>query len=105
MTTAPMIKVCGLWEKTSARGSRYLIGRIAGAKVLILENQDREGEDAPSHQLFFVDGAKPVEATHKGGASVQRRQRQAPRFHPPVRPDSVPMVADSVDDLYRDAPS
>ena len=51
----PMLKAGGLWAKTSAKGGRYLIGRLGGVKVLILANRDRQNDDDPSHHLFFVE--------------------------------------------------
>jgi hypothetical protein len=52
----PMLKAGGLWAKTSAKGGRYLTGRLGGVKVLILANKDRQSENDPSHILYFVDG-------------------------------------------------
>lgn len=103
MTGAPSAKLLAakLWEKTSAAGNRYFTGRLGGVKILILDNRDRGGEDDPTHHLFFVDGAKPAEPTQRGVTPVRRQQRQGRQSQPPVRPDSVPMPDDSVDDLYR----
>ena len=52
----PRLKAGGLWAKTSAKGGRYLTGRLGGVKVLILANKDRQSENDPSHILYFVDG-------------------------------------------------
>ena len=102
MIGAPSAKLLAakLWEKTSAAGNRYFAGRLGGVKILILENRDRAGEDEPSHHLFFVDGAKPAEPAQRGVTPVRRQQRQSQRA---ARPDSEPMPADSVDDLWRGA--
>ena len=56
-TNGPMLKAAGLWSKTSAKGGQYLTGRLGGMKVLILENRDRQSDDDPSHQLFFVEAS------------------------------------------------
>src|SRR3954454_2642534 len=52
----PMLKAGGLWAKTSAKGGRYLTGRLGGVKVLILANRDRQSDNDPSHILYFVEG-------------------------------------------------
>ena len=52
------LKAGNLWEKTSARGSRYLVGRLGGVRVLIFENRDRKGENDPTHVMYFADGEK-----------------------------------------------
>ena len=82
--------------------NRYLIGRLGGVKILILENKDRGG-DGPTHELFFVDGERQGP---DGGAPAQRshqppRRSRKPSGGPPVRPNSVPMPDDGVEDLYR----
>jgi hypothetical protein len=51
---SPMMKVTGLWAKSSVKGGQYLTGRLGGVKVLILENRDPE-PDGPTHSLFFVE--------------------------------------------------
>jgi hypothetical protein len=52
---SPMLKVAGLWQKSSVKGGQYLTGRLGGVKVLILENRERKSDDDPSHSLFFVE--------------------------------------------------
>jgi hypothetical protein len=64
----PMLKAGGLWAKTSAKGGRYLTGRLGGVKVLILPNKDRQDDNDPSHLLFFVDGEKPRQGVPERGA-------------------------------------
>ena len=51
-----LLKAGALWAKTSAQGKRYLVGRLGGVKVLILENRDRQDENDPTHTLFFAPG-------------------------------------------------
>ena len=51
---SPLLKAGPLWAKTSARGNRYLVGRLGGVKVVILENRDRQDENDPTHTLFFA---------------------------------------------------
>lgn len=53
--------VCKLWVKTSAAGKRYLMGRMGGARVLVVENPDRQNKDDASHVLKFAQ-APPAAA-------------------------------------------
>jgi hypothetical protein len=78
----PKLKAGGLWAKTSAKGARYLTGRLGGVKVLILANKDRQSDSDPSHILYFVDGEKPRFGARELGGG--RRAPQAPQT--PLQP-------------------
>ena len=66
-TSPPMLQAAKLWEKTSAAGRKYLVGRLGGVRVLVLENRDRGTEGEPDWHLVFADGSPPQ--TGAGGAS------------------------------------
>jgi hypothetical protein len=85
----PMLKAGGLWAKTSAKGGRYLTGRLGGVKVLILANRDRQSDDDPSHILYFVEGAD-----RRQGAQERGGGQQGPRPSQPQRHGSVGMDDD-----------
>ncbi len=51
----PSITACKLWEKTSAKGLKYMAGRIGGIRVTVMPNRDRQSEDDPSHVLLFSE--------------------------------------------------
>jgi hypothetical protein len=75
----PRLKAGGLWAKTSAKGGRYLTGRLGGVKVLILANKDRQSENDPSHILYCVDGEKPRQgAQERGVGQWASKMRQTP---------------------------
>jgi hypothetical protein len=61
----PLIRACNLWEKTSKNGTAYLAGRWGGAKILVMPNGYRKGDDDATHVLMLT---KPTET----------RQRTAP---------------------------
>ena len=63
----PRLKAGGLWAKMSAKGRRYLTGRLGGVKVLILANRDRQSDDDPSHHLFFVEAPDRRQGRHERG--------------------------------------
>jgi hypothetical protein len=73
----PMLKAGGLWAKTSAKGGRYLTGRLGGVKVLILANKDRQSENDPSHLLFFVNGDQRRQGPQERG--VWQRAPKTPQ--------------------------
>ena len=81
----PMLKAGGLWAKTSAKGGRYLSGRLGGVKVLILENRDRKTDDDPSHILFFAEAAPRQDAQERQGSAQERGDGQ--RGASPVPPE------------------
>jgi hypothetical protein len=82
----PMLKAGGLWAKTSAKGGRYLTGRLGGVKVLILANRDRQSDDDPSHILYFVDGEKLRQgAQNRGGGQRAPQTLVSPRPSQPQR--------------------
>ena len=83
MSGAAMLKAAGLWEKTSAKGNRYFVGRLGGVKILILANLDQSAESNPTHHLFFVEAAeRPREAEQRSTTSPSR---QEPRRRAPYR--------------------
>jgi hypothetical protein len=97
-----MIKVTGLWRHTSQKGSDYLVGRLAGAKVLIFENRDRKGDDEPSHHMYFAEPTPQAAAT----SPASRPKRPAARgrralYAAPQRLGSGPdLPDDDVRDLW-----
>ena len=86
----PMLKAGGLWAKTSAKGGRYLTGRLGGVKVLIMANRDRQSDDDPSHILYFVEGADRRQGAQErgGGERVSRAPRASRRSSQPARSGS-----------------
>ncbi len=49
----PMVKLAGLYEKTSAKGNKYFIGRLNGARLLMFANMDKKGE--PDWYLYVQE--------------------------------------------------
>src|SRR3954466_10339805 len=75
-SNGPMLKAAGLWAKTSVKGGQYLTGRLGGVKVLVMENRDRQGDDGPSHILYFAEapdrrqGGQQGVQERSGGAGI-----------------------------------
>jgi hypothetical protein len=83
----PMLKAGGLWAKTSAKGGRYLTGRLGGVKVLILANRDRQSDNDPSHILYFVEGTDRRQGAQDrgGGQRAPQALRTSQRPSQPQR--------------------
>ena len=92
-TNEPMLKASPLRVKASAKGGRYLTGRLGGVKVLILANRDRQSDDA-SHILYFVAGEQRRQGPQERGigqAVPTMRQR-------PLQPQRSGFQGHGVDD-------
>lgn len=51
----PKVPIAKLWLKTSANGNQYLLGRLGPARLIILENHNRESDSDPSHLAFVQE--------------------------------------------------
>ena len=63
----PPLVMARLWEKTSAKGNAYMVGRLGGVKVLIMPNRDRQSDDDPSHLLMVAEAADNGSSRNGGG--------------------------------------
>jgi hypothetical protein len=95
-----MLKLAGVWEKTSASGNRYFVGRMGAAKLVILENRDRAGDGEPTHFVFLTEPAGTVPRQPPKRAPVRRHSVYRQRPDDP----GAPPPSDGVDDLYREIP-
>ncbi len=51
----PMVKLAGLYEKTSQKGNKYFIGRLGNARLLMFANADKKGEQEPDWFLYVQE--------------------------------------------------
>jgi hypothetical protein len=51
----PMVKLAGLYEKTSQKDNRYFIGRLGNARLLMFANQDKKQESDPDWLLYVQE--------------------------------------------------
>lgn len=58
----PLLDACSLWERTSAKGHPYLVGRLGGLRVLVMPSRD-DTPGGPSHTLL-IGQAPPREPHH-----------------------------------------
>jgi hypothetical protein len=50
-----MVKLAGLYEKTSQKGNRYFIGRLGNARLLMFANTDKKDEKDPDWWLYVQE--------------------------------------------------
>jgi hypothetical protein len=75
-----MITACRLWEKTSAKGDRYMVGRIGSLRVLVLENNRRDGDSDNAHKLMFAEPLqRDSQPGHTGRAMASKARASARR--------------------------
>jgi hypothetical protein len=92
--SSPLLNAARLWERTSAKGTRYMSGRLGGVKVVIMPNRDFVEDDpanSHTHILYFQDGSTsaPRPAANATAEKHEARPRQAPRGGP-IDDDPVP---------------
>lgn len=48
-----LLRAARLWAKVSGKGRPYMVGRMGGLRVLVMENAERTSEKDPTHWLLF----------------------------------------------------
>jgi len=76
----PMVKIAGLYEKTSQKGNRYFIGRLNGARLLMFANPGKQSDTDPDWYLYVQEREE-----QKGEAGGDRRLTARPK---PQAPDA-----------------
>lgn len=114
------VKLGGVWIKTSAKGNVYFTGRLGAARILIMENNRRQSDADPSHEVFLCEvteqsgnagmarnaaaggrngtggtggasgGSKPSGAARRAAYDAQRPHGVDPREAPPFQSDDLP---------------
>lgn len=51
----PPMVLTRLWLKQSAKGGNYLSGRLGAARVLVMPNRDKQGDDDATHLLLLAE--------------------------------------------------
>jgi hypothetical protein len=60
-------------------GKDFLVGRLGGCRVLILENDRQEGEDGNAHWLLLGEAEDKPREGYAGGARARGYGREAGR--------------------------
>jgi len=99
MTTAafpPSIELARLYEKTSARGTRYMVGRLGLARITLLPG-DTADDGTPTWRVLLQESTKStVTPAGRTSNSAPPRSRQSIGR----RPDASPMPDDPIADLW-----
>jgi hypothetical protein len=75
----PLLRVVGLWQHSSMRdGAGYRVGRIGSAKILVLPNRDRKGDDDPTHVLYLTQATERPNRP-RGDGTADSATRVPPR--------------------------
>lgn len=99
---APMIKLTGMYENTSAKGSTYFVGYLGGSKLVMLRDMKAE-EGQPQWSLFVAErpekrdetATAPRTAPKRTATGARRSARaQAPATGPLERfhDDDIPVL-------------
>jgi hypothetical protein len=94
--SSPLLQAARIWERTSAKGTRYMSGRLGGVRIVIMPNRDFAEDDpanSHTHILYFQDGStsapRPAAAERAPAEKREARPRQAARGGP-IDDDPVP---------------
>ena len=100
---APSVELPRLYEKTSARGTRYMVGRLDLARITLLPGDAAE-DGTPTWRALLQEPTEQAsdERPKNSSLSQPRRSRATSRlFAPPKR--SAPVMelpADRLDDIF-----
>jgi hypothetical protein len=105
----PSIEFCRLYERESARGTKYLVGRLGRARISLLPGDPTE-DGTPTWRLLIQQPPPKTEASERprqgaldARSPVRQPRSQAPSAAANGEGDTAPFFSDSVDDLYREA--
>jgi hypothetical protein len=101
---APSFELMKLYEKVSARGTKYFAGRLGGARVTLLPG-DPTADGEPVWRLLIQEAVKAQTPADSATSSSTPRSSAAKRssYSAPKQPARVsgPAVPDDrVDDIY-----
>jgi hypothetical protein len=85
----PSVELARLYERTSARRTRYMLGRLGGARIVLLPGEPTT-DGTPTWRLLIqqragADRARPVEMGVGNGTAPPALRRQH-RPYPAARP-------------------
>ena len=89
-TQQPLAKLARVFEKTSATGNRYFVGRLGGSRLLMFLDRESDSDD-PCWSLFV----SPIEERQ----AAARNGPQRPAEQPSDR-DEKPPFDDDVNTMW-----
>ena len=96
MRDSTKVRLGRLYEKTSQKGTRYFVGRLGAARVLLFQSRETADDGGAIWELFV----EPVEETRPRPVAGEMPARQPARSRP-ERPadDGEPFHNDPLDDV------
>ena len=68
-----MIRVTGLWAKSTASDGAILTGRLGGIRILILKNKRFNDKNDPTHTLYIDEKTREAGVPASGRRRAKRR--------------------------------
>jgi len=91
---SPLLPLARLWEKTSGKGTPYMVGRLGLTKLVLLPVRE-EQSDGHTHELFVT---APNDATQHATAKDPQSTAKYPRADARRRPQPKHDGKVSIDD-------
>ena len=96
MRGAAKVKLSRLYEKTSAKGTRYFVGRLGAARVLLFQSRETADDGGAIWDLYLQE----VEDTRPRPVAGEMPARRPARARPErSADDSEPFHDDPLDDV------
>ncbi len=95
MRDAAKVKLGRLYEKVSAKGTRYFVGRLGLARVLLFQSRETADNGDPIWDLYLEE----VEDTRPRPLQGERPRRRAERREPEPPDQDEPFHDDPLDDV------
>ena len=96
MRNAAKVKLGRLYEKTSTRGTRYFVGRLGLARVLMFQSRETADDGGAIWELYLEEVEDPRPRSSQGERPAQRPARARPE---PPDQDEPPFHDDPLDDV------
>lgn len=94
--TDEKLKLFRLYEKVSARGNRYFVGRLAGARVIVMRDERAEISEG-TEGVWDVLLSPADEAPSRRAPNAPAAPRTAPRVAKADKPDpGRPFIEDEL---------
>jgi hypothetical protein len=74
----PSITAARLYERVSAKGRAYIVGRLGGVKIAVLKTDETDGEGHPIWELKFSAAPATRAKDRPAAADSSRPDHQAP---------------------------
>ena len=97
MRDAAKVKLGRLYEKTSAKGTRYFVGRLGAARVLLFQSRETADDGGDPVWDLYLQKVEETRPRHAQGEMPARRPARA-RPEPPAG-DGEPFHDDPLDDV------